>query len=87
METTAIGEEYANLEREFGTTSDFEILSHANKVRAIHERRVEPTRILKFLDLGDRRNTMRAFSGSLRPTASGVQSYLNFFTSGPPTQD
>ena len=77
---TGIGLEYASLGREFGLAPNFEALSMANKVRFLHELSIEPTRILKFLDLGARRNTLRAFSGPLRSAASGMQSYLNFCT-------
>ena len=77
---TEIGMEYAATGREFGLEPNFESLPMARKLLFLHERGIEPTRILKFLDLGARRNTLRAFAGSLRPAASGMQSYLNFCT-------
>ena len=54
VETTAIGDEYAHLCREFGLKSDCEMLPNANKVMALHERQIEPTRIIKFKALGAR---------------------------------
>ena len=52
----------------------------AAKIRSSQGRNIETAWILKFLDLGAKRNTRRAFSGSLRPDASGMQSYFNFCT-------
>ena len=37
-----------------------------------------PDAILELFTLGAKRNTLRAFAGSLRPAASGMLSYLNF---------
>lgn len=74
LDETAIGEEYANLGREFALAPNFDILAMSGKIRLLRDRRIEPTRILKFLDPVAKRGTVRAFSGSLRPAASGVQS-------------
>ena len=82
VEGADIGLEYANLGREFGLAPNFEALSMANKLLILHKRKIEPTRILKFWGMGARRNALRAFAGSLRPAASGMQSYLNLCTFG-----
>ena len=81
---TDIGEEYARLGREFGLPENFELLSMAGDIQALNANLIEPARILRFLDLGAKRNTLRDFAGSLRPAASGMQSYSNFCKSGPP---
>ena len=75
---TDIGEEYAILCREFGLSENFELSSMAGKMEALNSRRIDPTRILRFLDLGENRNTLRAFAFSLMHAASGMQSYLGF---------
>ena len=79
---TSIGAEYAKIGREFGLAPNFAAMSTTDKLHLLHDRGNEPTRSLKFLDLGVRRNTMRDVAGSLRPAASGMQSYLNFCTFG-----
>ena len=87
MANADIGEEYSCMGREFGLPENFELLSMSDKLVAPNARHIEPTRILRFLDLGAKRNTLRAFAGSLRPAAPGAQSYLNFCIFGIHTPD
>ena len=75
---TDIGAEYTTTGRECGLPENFGLLSMSGKLEALNARLIEPTRILRSLDLGGKRNTLMAFSGSLRPSASGMQSYLYF---------
>ena len=82
LANTEIGEEYAILGREFGLPWNFELLPTSDKLEALNARHIEPTRILRFLDLVAKRYTARAFAGLLRPAASGTQSYLGFCTFG-----
>ena len=78
VETTAIGDEYAHLCREFGLKSDCEMLPNANKVMALHERQIEPTRIIKFKALGARGGHASGLFGLVTPDSSGMQRYRNF---------
>ena len=77
---TEIGAGYADIGRESGLQPIFDPLSTSGKLKTIRERHVEPARVLNFTDLGANRYTMRAFSAPLRPSASGMQSYLNLCT-------
>ena len=78
VDHTDIGGGYTSLGREFGLSGNSELLSMSGKHEALNARHIEPTRVLRFLDLGAMRDTIMAFSGSLRPAASRMQRYLGF---------
>ena len=73
-----IGEEYARIGREFGLPANFELLPIADKMDALNARIIEHARILRFLELGAKRNTHMAFDGPLMHAAPNMQSYLDF---------
>ena len=70
--------EYESLKRELDIPPGYENLTAAAKADALNRPDIRPTERLKVLDLAARMNVIRAFAGSLRPAASGMQSYLNF---------
>lgn len=75
---TDVAAEYGAFLREWGDPQDFEILSQLRRREAIRLAGVFPRDVLRFLNIGDQSNTIRAFAGPMRSTASGMQSYLNF---------
>ena len=62
----------------FRLPANFEALPHSNKRLKLNEAGLFPGQINELLSLSAQRNTVRALAGSLRPAASGVQSYKNF---------
>ena len=77
---TDITIEYEALKASLGLSADFEGLSNTAKCARLKDTKADQLTILRLLDLSAQRNTLRAFAGSLRPAASGMQSYLNFCT-------
>ena len=75
---TGVARDYAAMKEELSPPPDYELLSMANKCTSLANCGAGNFRIHRFLDLGAKRNTLRAFACSLRPAASGMQSYLNF---------
>ena len=69
--------EYEDLKHDLGLPPDFERRLQAAKRDAIRSINARPGEIHQLFSLGARRNTIRAFAGSLRPAASGMQSRLN----------
>ena len=51
VDTADVGAEFTCLGREFGLPPNFEAISTPTKIRILHGRKIEPTRILKFQDL------------------------------------
>ena len=73
---------------ELGLPANFEGLTNAGKCAELVRAGANRMDILRFLNLSAQRNTIRAFAGSLRPVASGMQNYKNFreFPGRPPFQ-
>ena len=69
---TGVARDYAAMKDELSLPSDFESLSMANKCTALANCGAGEFQIHRFLDLGAKRNTLRAFAGSLRP-AGGLR--------------
>ena len=78
IQDTGIGRDYTDLRRDLSLPVGFDNLSTAAKYSALSNSGADSSRILKFLSLAAQRNTIRAFAGSLRPAASGMQNYKNF---------
>ena len=79
IEDTDICRKFDELGKDFGPPSNFEAFSQAKKCSILGEADLYQGQIDEYLSLAARRNTVRAFAGSLRPAASGMQSYLDFF--------
>ena len=79
LDITSIGAEFADISSELGMPPGYDALSAIRRYAPLSASVVESSRILAILIMGAQRNTMRAFSGSLRPAASGVRNYKNFF--------
>ena len=78
IDLTQIALGYDALKASFRLTAPFGEISAANKCDLLHRSGALPMVILRLLNLGAQRNTLRAFAGSLRPASSGIQSYRNF---------
>ena len=78
IDSTHIALDYSAMKVSLGLPASFDGLSNANKCGLLERSGAEQLAILRLLNLGAQRNTLRAFAGSLRPAASGMQSYLNF---------
>ena len=70
--------EYTALCSSFGMPEGFERLPNTAKCNALAATGADRMQIIRMLNLSDHRNAIRAFSGSLRPVAFGMQSYKNF---------
>ena len=66
------------MRRGISLPADCDGLPSANKCSALSRTGLGRFRILISLDLVGKRNNLRAFAGSSRPAASGMQNYLNF---------
>ena len=73
------GAEYDALLRELGLSSDFELLPKARRCEGLRNTGVAIRDLLRFLNLRVQLGAIWAFGGSIRPSASGMQSYV-----GPP---
>ena len=80
IEDAAALRDYRDERRSPGLPPNYERLSAAKKMDCLRETGADPLAITGFLTLGAKRSTLRAFAGSLRPAASGMQSFLNFCT-------
>ena len=69
--------EYELMRMEYPHPSGFDDFPAPARRCALSLTGVGQFRAHKFLELGARRNTLRAIVGSLRPAASGMQTYLN----------
>ena len=78
VDSTAIGREFCELRDEFGLPAHFEFLSNAGKCAVISDAGWESATIARRLRLAAKRNTVRAFGGSIRAAAPGMQPYANF---------
>ena len=78
VDSTATGREFCEFRDELGLPSQFEFLPYADKRSAISDAGWGPGAVVRFLHLSAKRNAIRAFGGSLRSAASGMQSYANF---------
>ena len=79
--STNIVSDYEDIKKEFNLPPDYESLSNSDKSHQLQTCGSGITRILEFLHLGAQRNTLRAFAGSRRPAASGMQCYKTSATS------
>ena len=86
IDLTQIVTDYDALNATRGLSESFDSLSTAYKCDHLRLPGAHPMVILRLLNLGSQRNTLRALAGPLRPAASGVQSYKNFcdFARRPP---
>ena len=78
IDATQISIDYDLLESSLGLASSCEALSTSGKCDLLSRSDASPMVILRRLNLGAQRTTVRAFACSLRPAASCVQSYKNF---------
>ena len=78
IDATQIAIGYDRLQSSIGLASSFESLSTSGKCDLIPRPGASTMVIIRLLNLGSQRNTIRAFAGSLRPAAPFVQSYKNF---------
>ena len=75
---TAVSRDYEQIKADFGLPSNFERLSQAKRLEAFNNAGMSDYDVPRLSNLGALRNTVRAFAGSLRSAASGMQSYLNY---------
>ena len=78
IDETDICRKLDSVGRELGLPKNFESFSQAKKCDFLGGADLLQGQIDEYLSLAAQRNTARAFAGSLRPAASGMQSYLNF---------
>ena len=86
MADTDICRKFEALGKGFFLPTDFESLSRAKKCQVPNEAYLRQGLVDEFPSLAAHQNTIRAFTGSLRPAASGAQSCLNYcgFVRRPP---
>ena len=81
IDSTAIAADYEALKTALGIPPSSGGLSNANKCDLLQRPGADKLTAIQLLNLDAQRNTIRAFAGSLRPAASGMQRYQNFRTS------
>ena len=78
INSTDTAQEYESLKRELNLPPGYENFSVPAKSEALNRPDISSCGRMELRDLSGRGNVLRAFAGSLRPAASGMQSYRGF---------